>query len=143
MYLEINDTSAFKDIQEAFSNFYPYLRLEFYTRSHKKYEESLDIDLVDPATAIGDIKKTHVSGVLEIRPIDTVAQVETELNIRFGLSAQVFWKDKDVWRETTAMDDLTLKDLNEMGRNSSDEFIVTDYEEGFQEDEGFDRPVIK
>ena len=44
-------------------------------------------------------------------------------------------KEKDRWEQTTGMDDFTLKDLNEMGRNSSDEFIVTDYEEGFEEEE--------
>ena len=87
--------------------------------------------------------KEHQRNQIVFRPLDTVAQVETELNIRFGLSAQVFWKDNDVWRETTGMDDLTLKALNEMARNSSDEFIVSDYEEGFQEDEGLDRPVIE
>lgn len=143
MHLEINDTTTFKEIQEAFSNFYPYLQLEFYTRGHKKYEESLDIDLVYPGKTIGDVKKTHTSGILEIRPLDTVAQVEAELKTRFGLSAQVFWNDNDVWRETTDMDDFTLKDLNVIGRNSSDSFIVSDYEEGFQEDEGFDKPVIE
>jgi len=28
-----------------------------------------------------------------------------------------------------------LKELNELGRNSSDEFIVEDYEQGFEEGE--------
>ena len=143
MYFEINDNTTFKEIQEAFSNFYPYLQLEFYKLGHKKYEESLDIDLVYPGKTIGDVKKTHVSGILEIRPLDTIAKVEEELKIRFGLSAQIFWNDKDIWRQTTGMDDFTLKELNEMGRNSSDEYIVSDYEEGFQEDEGFDKPVIE
>ena len=31
------------------------------------------------------------------------------------------------------MDDFTLKELNEMGRNSSDEFIISDYEAGFED----------
>jgi hypothetical protein len=31
------------------------------------------------------------------------------------------------------MDDFTLKDLNEFGRNSSDEFVVSDYEEKFKD----------
>ena len=31
------------------------------------------------------------------------------------------------------MDDFTIKELNEMGRSSSDEIIVEDYQEGFQE----------
>ena len=132
MHIEINDNTTFKEIQESFSDFYPYLQLEFYTRPHQKYETSLDIDLVYPGKTIGDVKKTHVSGLLEIRPLDTVAGVEKELKLRFGLSAQVFWNDKDVWQQTTGMDDFTLKELNEMGRNSSDEFIISDYEEGFE-----------
>ena len=133
MYLLINDTTSFKEIQDVFSDFYPYLQLEFYMKKHEKYEESLDIDMVYPGKTVGDIKKTHVSGVLEIQPLEKVADLEMELKLRFGLSAQVFWKDKDVWRQTLGMDDLTLKELNEMGRNSSDDFIISDYEEGSEE----------
>jgi hypothetical protein len=143
MHIEINDNTTFKEIQEAFADFYPYLQLEFYTRPHQKYGESLDIDLVYPGKTIGDVKNTHMSGILEIGPPDTVARVEKELKMRFGLPAQVFWKDKDVWRQTTGMDDLSVKELNEMARNSSDDFIVSGYEEGFDENEGFDKPVIK
>jgi hypothetical protein len=143
MYFEINDNTTFKEIQEAFSDFYPYLQLEFYTKGHQKYENSLDIDLVYPGTTVGDVKKTHVSGLLEIRPLYKVADVEKEFQERFSLSVQVFWNDNNVWRATTSMDDFTLKELNEMGRNSFDEFIVEDYEEGFEKDEGFDKPVIE
>ncbi len=133
MHIDINDRTSFREIQKAFSDFYPYLQLEFYTRPHKKYETSLDIDLVLPGKTVGEVKKTHVSGILEIRPQETVADVEKELKQRFGLSAQVFWKDKEVWCQTTGMDDFTLKELNEMGRNSSDEFIISDYEEELEE----------
>lgn len=133
MYLDINDTTRFEEIKEVFSDFYPYLLLEFYTRKHKKYESSMDIDLVPPGTTVGDIKKTHVSGVLEILPLNKVADVEREFQQRFGLPAQIFWKNKDVWEETTDMDDLTLKELNEMARNSSDELILEEYEKGFEE----------
>lgn len=143
MHIEINDNTTFKEIQESFSDFYPYLQLEFYTRPHQKYGESLDIDLVYPGKTIGDVKKTHVSGILEILPQDTVARVEKELKMRFGLSAQVFWNDKEVWRQTTGMDDFTLKELNEMGRNSSDDYIVSNYEEGIMEDQDIDKPEIK
>lgn len=143
MHLEINDHTTFREIQATFSNFYPYLLLEFYKKGHKKYEESLDIDLIIPKKSVGEIKKTHVSGIFEINPSDTVARLESDLKMIFGLSAQVFWKDKEIWRQTTDMDDFTLKELNELARNSSDEFIVTDYEEGFKENEGFDRPVIE
>lgn len=134
MYIEINNNTKFKEIKEVFSDFYPYLLIEFYTRKHDKYESSMDIDLVSPHTTVGNVKKTHVSGLLEILPLNKVADVEREFLQRFGLSVQVFWKNKDVWEETTGMDDLTLKELNEMGRNSSDELILDEYEEGLEEE---------
>lgn len=112
-----------------FSDFYPFLLIEFYTKKHIKYESSMDIDLVLPDTIVSDVKKTHVSALLEILPLNKVADVEKEFQQRFGLSAQVFWKNKDVWQETTDLDDLTLKELTEMARNSSDEQILNEYEE--------------
>jgi hypothetical protein len=48
---------------------------------------------------------------------------------------QIFKKENKGWEQTTGMDDFTLKDLNEIGRNSSDEFIIEDYEEGIEEGE--------
>ena len=140
MHIEMNDNTSMREIQEVFSEFYPCLKIEFYRKRHKKYEASEETDLidVDPSTTIGDVKQTHVSGVLEIRPLYKVADVEKEFQQRFGLSVQIFRKEKDGWEQTTGMDNFTLKELNEMGRNSSDEFIVSDYEEGFEENE--DKP---
>lgn len=55
--------------------------------------------------------------------------------VRFGLSVQILRKEKDNWEQTTGMDDFTLKEINELGRNSSDEFILEDYEKGFEDNE--------
>jgi hypothetical protein len=90
---------------------------------------------IEPNILIGDIKATHVSGVLEILPLSKVSEVEEEFLRRFGLSVQILRKEKNDWQQTTDMDDFTLKELNEIGRNSSDEFIVQDYEAGFQQKE--------
>jgi hypothetical protein len=132
MHIEINDTTTLRHIQEVFSNYYPYLQLEFYKQPHKKYEASRQEDNIYPAKTIAEIKQTHVSGLLEIMPTYKVADVEKEFLQRFGLSVQVLRKEKNTWVQTTGMDDFTLKDLNEMGHNSLDEFIVSDYEEGFE-----------
>lgn len=143
MHIEINDNTTLREIQEAFNNFYPYLQLEFYKHPHKKYEASAERSLIYPGKTIGEIKQTHVSGIIEMQPWYKVTSVELEFQNRFGLPVQILRKEKDKWVQTTGMDDFTLKQLNEMGRNSSDEFVVTDYEEGFEEDEGFDKPVIE
>lgn len=133
MHIEINDKTRLSEIQDVFSEFYPYLSLSFFHKAHKLYEASDQSDVIDPSTTIGKIKKTHVSGLLEMLPLNTVADVEREFLDRFGLSVQVLWKEKDSWQQTTGMDSFTLKEVNEMGRSSSDEYIVSDYEEGFED----------
>jgi len=133
MHIEMNNNTKLCEIQEVFSNHYPYPKIEFYKKPHKKYEGSEDAYLIRPRKKIGDVKRTHVSGVLEMVPLSKVADIEKEFQQRFGLPAQIFRKEKNSWEQTRNMDDFTLKELNELGRNSSDGFIVSDYEEGFEE----------
>lgn len=135
MHIEITDNTTFREIQEAFSDFYPYLKFEFYKRPHSKYEASSEKDLIDLSHSIDEVKETHVSGLLELLPASRVADVEKEFEYRFGLPVQILHKQKDKWVQTTGMDDFTLKELNELGRNSSDEFIIDDYEEGLENPE--------
>lgn len=139
MHIEINDNTSLREIQLVFSNFYPYLQIKFFNKPHKEYEISKDIDEIDSHTTVGAVKKTHVSGLLEIQPLYRVSEVENEFRERFGLSIQILRKEKDAWVQTVGADDFTLKELNEMGRNSSDATIVSDYEKGFDEPE--DKPV--
>ncbi len=133
--MEINDNTALKEIQLVFSNFYPYLQIAFYRKGHTEYEVSKETDAIDADTTVGSIKKTHVSGLLEIQPLYKVSEVEKEFQERFGLSVQIFRKEKEKWIQASGMDDFTLKDLNEIGRSSSDEVIISEYEEGFDEPE--------
>ena len=121
-----------------FSNYYPYLRIEFYEQPHKKYEASRERQRINADLTVSAIKATHVSGLLEMLPMSRVSEVEQEFLQRFGLSVQVLRKEKDSWVQTTGMDDFTLRELNQLGWNSSDEVIISEYELGFQE--GGDRP---
>lgn len=134
MHIDINDNTKLKDIQKVFSDFYPYITLCFYHDHHGKYEGSSEGNLIDPDNKISDIKKTHVSTILEIQPHYRVSDVEKEFMERLGLSVQVMKKEKDGWEQTTGLDNLSLKDCNIMGRNSSDEFIVEDYDQAFDEE---------
>ncbi|MBZ5858072.1 hypothetical protein [Flavihumibacter profundi] len=129
MFLNIHDNTTIKDIQESFSDFYPYLRIGFFKHTHKKYQPSKDNEELPPSEKIGDIKNTHVSAVLEIQPWYKIADVEKEFQQRFGLSVQILKMEKGKWEQTTGMDDFTFKELNELGRSSDDEFIITDTEE--------------
>jgi len=133
MHIAITDNTTFGDIQEVFADFYPYLRIEFYKRAHRLYEPSREIDWIGLEQTVGQVRQTPVSGLLEIRPLEKAGDVEKEFQERFGLPVQVLVQEKDRWVQTTGMDDFTLKDLNELGRSSSDEFILADDEEGFED----------
>ncbi|HET9056724.1 MAG TPA: hypothetical protein VFN30_07745 [Chitinophagaceae bacterium] len=134
MYIEINDNTTFRDIQEAFANFYPYLQIEFYKLPHKKYEASQESNAVYPGNTVSEVKQTHVSGVIEIHPWYKVTGVEMEFQNRFGLFAQILRKEKNKWVQTTGMDDFTLKELNELSRNSSDDFIISEPDSEYKDE---------
>ena len=95
MHFEINDNTTIRHIQERFSDYYPYLQIEFYKKPHKKYEASEDKDLLFPGKTIGEVKQTHVSALMEIKPDSKVAEIEKEFMQRFGLSVQILKKEKE------------------------------------------------
>ena len=133
MHIQINDNTTIREIQETFSDFYPYLQLVFYHKPHKKYEVSGAGELIPPDTIVGEIRKTHISTIIEIQPLYKVRDVEKEFQERLNLPVQVLWKEMKNWKLVSEMDDFTLKELNEMARNSSDDYIIDSYEEGFED----------
>ncbi|MBL7740858.1 MAG: hypothetical protein JNK14_16680 [Chitinophagaceae bacterium] len=135
MHIEINDNTTLQEIQQTFSDFYPWLRIGFYNKAHKKYEGSEITNLLGSGNSVGDVKRTHVSGLLEIRPSYKVEEVEREFQERFGLSVQVMMKEKGQWVQTTGTDILTLKDINQLSRNASDEYILSELEAEEEEEE--------
>lgn len=134
MHIDINDNTSLKEIRDTFSNFYPYLSLSFFHSIHHKYESSSPKDSIDLNKTIGQVRKTHISALIEIQPTYSTADVEKEFQQKVGIGVQVLKKEKDSWEQSTGLDNLSLKDLNIMGMNSSDEFIVTDYDESFEEE---------
>jgi hypothetical protein len=132
--MEIHDHTYIKEIQKTFSDFYPFLSLNFYTGHHGKYESSSEKNWIDPNRKIGEERSSHLSALIEIQPHYHVADVEREFMDRLGLSVQVMKKEKEQWEQTTGLDNLSLKDLNILGRNSSDEFVVEDYDKSFEEE---------
>lgn len=132
MHFEINDNTVLADIQRTFKNHYPYLSISFYRKQHKKYESSNVTDRIPLSKKISEIRKTHISTLIEILPTYSVIQVEKEFQERLGLTIQILKKEKDKWEQSTGLDNLSLKDLNILGQNSSDEFVMEDDDEKFE-----------
>lgn len=114
--LTILNTWTLKQLQDAFSETFPYLKLEFFAESHEKGEASsasqmipkdwdneVVVSTIQPAT---NVKTWPVEGKCK------VATLEKDLETVFGLHAQVFRKSGNVWLITTKSDDSTLDELN-------------------------------
>jgi uncharacterized iron-regulated protein len=134
MHIEINDNTRLREIQKVFSNYYPFLSLTFYHGMHKPYEKSEDKKNIDADTQIGEIRKTHISTLLEIKPDYKVKDIEREFQERIGISVQVMMREKGKWVQSIGLDMLNIKDINLMSRNASDAFLVKDYDEGFEQE---------
>ena len=71
--------------------------------------------------------------VFEILPNYRARDVERAFQEKTAIGIQIMMKGNEGWEQTTGLDDLTLKELNILGRNASDAFIVTDYDESFDQ----------
>lgn len=137
MHIEINDHTRLSEIAAVFNSYYPFLKITFFHGVHGIYQSSPDDQEIAGNATIGEIKRTHISTLIEIQPWYKVKEVEREFQDRLGISVQIMKKENDHWDQSTGLDMLSIKDLNLMSRNSSDEFIVTDYDETM--DEEFER----
>lgn len=119
MKLEVNSSRSFEDVQKAFNERYPYLKLEFFTRAHEKGKPSAGKHMVSPKRKIAEYLNGR-DGVIEIRPQMSVFELEKAFEDVYGLHVQVFRKSGRIWLETTATDDWTLKTQNDEGRELSE-----------------------
>lgn len=112
MEIIINKNEKLKDIQQQFQEHYPFLKIEFYKKAHEEGQGSAPKTHLDNNLTIGEVQKTNKEGLLHIRAITKVAELENDLVEQFGLSAQVFRKSGNVWLQTTKTDDWTLAEQN-------------------------------
>ena len=129
MHIDINDDTPLQDIRNTIDNFYPYLDIAFFKMPHKKYESCNPEDKWSYDMKVGEIRKTHFSGIIEIQPSYKVADVEKEFYERLGISVQILRKEDKEWEQSTGMDDLSLRQLNIMGRNSDNDYIMSNWDE--------------
>ena len=114
MLMQIDDSKTIDDIQERFSLCFPFLKIEFYNQPHRWEESSQAKDLIDPGTLIGDIRKIHAPGILEIKSWYKTGDVEQLFKKMFGLNAQIFRLDNNKWKQSTESDNITLARQSEI-----------------------------
>ena len=115
MFLHIHDQLTLGELQERFKDCFPSLKLEFYSESHKRFEASEQQSQLDSGKRVGEVRKLHKNGSMEIKSWYTVSRVEKALKDEYGLNAQVFRCNKNgEWVQTTLSDSLTLQEQSEL-----------------------------
>lgn len=109
MLLHIHNNLFIEDIQDHFSECFPWLKIEFYKNPLHWKNGSSEKDRIDPKTKIGDISRNHKVGILQIKSTDTVAHVENCLKTLFDLNVRVFRKENSCWIQATTTDNYTLR----------------------------------
>lgn len=121
MLLYIHDNRTLKELQDEFSLAFPYLRLEFFSKSHAAGVSSAEKNKLNVFMKLIAVRVSHRNGAVEIEDWHSVKSVEQMLQDDYMLPVQIFHFTSAGWIETTVTDEVTLKELNEQGQNAADQ----------------------
>ncbi|MFM9948011.1 MAG: hypothetical protein ACKV1O_08745 [Saprospiraceae bacterium] len=122
--MTISDQIKLKDIQTAFSELFPYLKLAFYSGHHQVEEGSPKVTELEEEKTIGEVRSNHTkSDDLVISGNLSVSELEQLFDKKYGLNVQVFRRSGKLWMQTTATDGWTLAEQNRKGGASVEAWI--------------------
>lgn len=114
MIIELDKDLKMQDLEEEFSLFYPYLKIE-----------------LEPIAGLGERRN---SGSVEISSTTTLRDVRRMFKDELHMFPNLFRKKNGEWIEITDDSGLTLKEENELGRSASRQIDETEYKD-FMESE--------
>lgn len=114
MLLHLSRDKKISDVQQAFSDEYPYLKLEFSQPVPGGPAPVATKRL--PGTTTLKEAGLSIDGVIDIQDDMTVSALEQILYYEFGLNGQVSRQSGKLWLETRMTDKWTLEKQNEHGR---------------------------
>jgi hypothetical protein len=120
MIIEINPNKKLKDISLTFARAYPFLKLEFFSKSHKWQESSSVLQLLQQDQTVSEVTYNSLcSRFIEIHYWQKTGAIEMMFLTQFNLYVQVYRKNGDNWIQTSGTDELTLEEQNEAGMKAS------------------------
>jgi hypothetical protein len=118
MKIQLYYNRKVEEIREEFNSSFPYLKIVFVNRIDNTKAASV-IEEVEPTARLIDVTGVLKEGEIDIRPTDSIKEVEQRFEKQYGLPVQIFRKQKGVWMDTDVTDDLTLHEQNTWGREAS------------------------
>lgn len=100
-------------IQEEFSNMFPFLKIEFFELPHGPIESSPRSKMITSEKRLKEGIKGVIEKSLFLFNDTTVSQLEEQFRLELGLYVQVFRKSGKLWIETSLTDSWTLERQNQ------------------------------
>jgi hypothetical protein len=113
--LSVNKGTTINAIKGEFSHMYPFLKLEFFKSAHTFNNNRRNIH--DGETRLHTISVHRPVGIISFTNDMKVVDLESLFKNKYGLHVQVFRKSGNIWLETTATDEWTLKQQNDEGHS--------------------------
>ena len=99
MEITISDQRKIFAVQNEFSVLFPFLKLEFYSKPHKRGGAPSSKPIKHISKTIAECRTVHSSGNITIHPQLTTGELEQHFMDVFGLTTHVFRKAGDVLQE--------------------------------------------
>jgi hypothetical protein len=121
MTIHIQSAGKLKNIQTDFNALFPFLKLEFYGKSHQSGEGTSNSTLLHLNYSLQELNADAVDFDWKIDSSMTVTELETSFHEKTGISVQVFRKSGMAWLQTISTDNWSLAQQNERGKEMSEE----------------------
>jgi hypothetical protein len=115
MEITINDQRKIFAVQKEFSDMFPFLKLEFYSKSNNGGGAPSAKPMKHISKTIAECRTIHSSGFLTIQPKMTVGELEQAFRDIYGLTIEVYRKSADAWLGTNQSPEWTLEKQNTEG----------------------------
>jgi hypothetical protein len=123
MILFINDIRTIADVQDKFNLCFQFLKIEFYDTVYAATDSPFNNPHITPDQQIGEIRKEHNKGFLEIKSWYGISKVEQEFRELYGLRVHIFFRTNGRWKQVPYLDDRTLAALNKLGELEGRTFL--------------------
>lgn len=113
MNISISSTTTLAQIQQQFSQRFPYLKIEFFIDENGDNVLTANEMIRNHRLPLADVAKNKLTESIEIHGSNAVFELEMLFCKGLGIDAQVFHKRGQNWIATTTTDGVTLDVLNE------------------------------
>lgn len=113
MELQVYNNTLIDEIKEKFSQYFPFLRMEFYQYQRQRQDQFKKEAY--KGLYLQETSEFFKEGIIYFNQNTPVAELEQKFQVELGLVAKVFRKSGESWSDTSQTSHLTLGKQNDMG----------------------------